>query len=130
MYIYRYIWIGAVMLSACTPDRNDEKLLQEAAAIHNEAIQTAARLDDSLYILLTDTTIQDSVNLYMEAIESWKADLVEVPGNEADHHDELHHHHAPAGNIPITASEMVAVQKTLKVRIDSIAASLRQFRGN
>ena len=129
MYIYRYI-ISAVILTACAHGKDDEKLLNEAAALHNEAIQTAAKLEDSLYILSTDATIQDSVKLYIEAVENWKADLVEVPGNEADHHGEFHHHHAPAGSIPITATEMVAVQRTLKVKIDSIAARVRQFHGN
>ena len=130
MRIYRYILMGAGMLGACTQNKDDDKLLKEAAAIHNDAIQTAAKLEDSIYILSADKMIEDSVGLYIEAIENWKADLVEVPGNETDHHGEFHHHHAPSQIIPITAAEMVAVQKTLKVRIDSIAASLRQFRGN
>lgn len=130
MHIYRYILICAVLLSACTQRKDDDKLLKEAAAIHNEAIQTASKLEYSLNVLSTDTAMQDSAKLYIEAIENWKADLVEVPGNEADHHDEFHHHHAPAENIHITASDMVAVQKTLKVKIDSIATRVRQFHGH
>lgn len=125
MHIYRYILICAVLLSACTQRKDDDKLLKEAAAIHNEAIQTAAELEKRLYILSTDAAIQDSVKLYVEAVENWKADLVEVPGNETDHHGEFHHHHAPAESITITAAEMVAVQRTLKARIDSIAARVR-----
>ena len=130
MYLYRYIITGAVMLTACASGKDDEKLLMEAAALHNEAIQTASVLEDSLYVLAMDSTIRDSAELYIEAIENWRADLVEVPGNEADHHGEFHHHHAPAGSITITAAEMVAVQRTLKVKIDSIAARVRQFHGN
>jgi hypothetical protein len=130
MSIYRYILIGAGMLVACTQSKDDDKLIKEAAAIHNEAIQTALKLEDSLYILAMDTIIQDSIKLYIEAIENWKADIVEVPGNESDHHGELHHHHAPAEMIPITAIEMVVVQSAMKVKIDSIAASFRQFRGD
>jgi hypothetical protein len=130
MQIYRYILIGAVMLGACTQGKEDAKLWSEAAAIHNEAIQTAANLEDSLQVLAMDSTLQDSVKLYIEAIENWKADVVEVPGNEADHHDELHHHHAPPGSITITAAEMIAVQRTLKIRIDSIAARVLQVHDN
>jgi len=130
MYIYRYILICAVVLGACKQGKDDDKLLKEAASLHNAAIRTASKLEDSLYILSTDTTIRDSVKLYIEAIDNWKADLIEVPGNEADHHGEFHHHHAPAGSINITAAEMVAVQRTLKVKIDSIAARARQFHSN
>jgi hypothetical protein len=130
MQVYRYILICAVMLGACRQGTDDEKLLKEAATIHNEAIQTASKLTDSLYVLGKDTTRQDSVKLYIEAIENWKADLVEVPGNETDHHGDFHHHHAPAEAITITAAEMLAVQKALKVKIDSIAARVRQFHGN
>jgi hypothetical protein len=122
--------ICAVALGACTQRKDDDKLLKEAASLHNAAIRTASKLEDSLYILSTDTTIQDSVRLYIEAIDNWKADLVEVPGNEGDHHGEFHHYHAPAGSINITAAEMVAVQRTLKVKIDSIAARVRQFHSN
>ena len=130
MHLYRYILICAWILVACTQGKDDEKLWKEAAAIHNAAIQTASKLEDSLYVLSTDTAMQDSVKLYIEAIENWKADLVEVPGNEADHHGEFHHHHAPAESITITAAEMVAVQRTLKVKIESIATRVRQFHGH
>lgn len=130
MQIYPYILICAAMLGACAGEKDDAKLLKEAAAIHNEVIQTAAKLDDSLYILVMDTTMQDSAKLYIEAIETWKEDLVEVPGNESDHHGDFHHHHEPAGNYSITAIEMVAVQKALKVKIDSIAARVQRFQGN
>lgn len=130
MQVCRYILICAVMLGACKQGKDDEKLLKEAAAIHNDAIQTASKLTDSLYILAKDTTLQDSVKLYIEAIENWKAELVEVPGNETDHHGDFHHHHAPAEAIPITAVEMLAVQRTLKVKIDSIAARVLEFHGN
>lgn len=130
MQLYPYIVIGAVMLGACTRGKDEAKLLKEAAAIHNESIQTAAELEDSLYTLVLDTIMQDSAKLYIEAIETWKEDLVEVPGNEADHHGDFHHHHEPAGNYSITATDMVAVQKTLKVKIDSIAERVYRFRGN
>lgn len=128
MQIYTYILICAVMLGACTREKDDATLLKEAAAIHNEAIQTASELEESLYILALDTMIQDSAKLYLEAIETWREDLVEVPGNEADHHDDFHHHHEPAGNYNITSTEMVAIQKALKVKIDSLAAQIHRFR--
>jgi hypothetical protein len=129
MQIYTYILICAVGLGACVHDKDDARLMREAAAMHNEAIQTA-KLEDTLYILAMDTVLQDSARLYMEAIETWKEDLVEVPGNETDHHGDLHHHHESAGKYSITATEMVAVQKTLKATIDSIAAQVRRFRDN
>jgi hypothetical protein len=128
MQLYPYILTGAVMLGACTRGKDEATLLKEAAGIHNEAIQTAVTLEGSLQILVMDTALQDSAKVYIEAIETWKEDLVEVPGNEADHHDH-HHHHESAGNYSITATEMVAVQKALKVKIDSIAERVHRFRG-
>jgi uncharacterized protein YcfL len=103
-----------LLLSACSLS-HEQKLLQEAADIHNTAVLIAEELEA---ILKQNTIPVDSVSAILAAIEAWENDLVEVPGNEHHHDHEGHNHsHEP---LNVTADEMLQLQLELKYRIERI----------
>lgn len=103
-----------LLLSACSVS-HEQKLLQEAADIHNTALLIAEELEATLK---QNTIPVDSVSAILTAIEAWENDLVEVPGNEHHHDHEGHNHsHEP---VNVTADEMLQLQLELKYRIERI----------
>ncbi|MBX2915801.1 MAG: hypothetical protein KF856_11085 [Cyclobacteriaceae bacterium] len=103
-----------LLLSACSVS-HEQKLLQEAADIHNTALLIAEELEATLK---HNTIPPDSVAAILIDIEAWENDLVEVPGNEHHHDHEGHNHsHDP---VHVTAEEMLQLQLELKQRIEQI----------
>lgn len=102
-------------LVACSTPSNEDKLLQEAADVHNTALLIAEELE----ITLKQNAISaDSASAILAAIEAWENDLVEVPGNTHPHDHEGHNHSHEAVNV--TAEEMLQLQLELKARIEKI----------
>jgi LmbE family N-acetylglucosaminyl deacetylase len=102
-------------LTACSTSSKEDKLLQEAADVHNMALLMAEELETTLK---QNTFPADSASAIRAAIEAWENDLVEVPGNEHHHNHEGHNHsHEP---VHVTAEEMLQLQLELKQRIERI----------
>lgn len=125
MRIYFTLMFGLVL--ACSGlSKEEQKLYDEAAAIHNEAVGQASKLNDQLKKMETDSLIaQDSIVALQAALQAWSEDLIEVPGNDEHHHhgeDEHHHDHSRKGDI--SAQEMLAVQQELKARLVQIEARI------
>ena len=84
-------------------------------------VKKANQIDHRLNELKRDSSVnQDSIVLLSEALERWKLDLVEVPGNDA--HDGDHHGHVHSGNnrLEVTGKELLAIQKALDERLSAI----------
>jgi hypothetical protein len=81
-------------LTACSTSSKEDKLLQEAADVHNMALLMAEELETTLK---QNTFPADSASAIRAAIEAWENDLVEVPGNEHHHNHEGHNSFARAG---------------------------------
>ncbi|MBN8653215.1 MAG: hypothetical protein J0L67_17435 [Cytophagales bacterium] len=102
-------------LTACGASSKEDKVLQEAADVHNTALLMVEELETTLK---QNTFPADSASAILAAIEVWKNDLVEVPGNEHHHEHEGHNHsHEP---VNVTAEEMLQLQLELKQRIEKI----------
>ncbi|MBX2897060.1 MAG: hypothetical protein KF763_16560 [Cyclobacteriaceae bacterium] len=103
-----------LLLSACSVS-HEQKLLQEAADIHNTALLIAEALEATLK---QNIIPPDSASAILTAIEAWENNLVEVPGNE-HHHDHEGHNHSHE-RVNVTAEEMLQLQVELKYRIQQI----------
>jgi hypothetical protein len=130
-----YLLYAAVTLAvACSGiPKEEERLLKEAATIHNSAFDKAGELEEMLENLKSDTTvIADSVEILLKAIEAWESQMVEVPGNE-HHHDhaeegeEHHHHHEHGKTLDVTAQEMLTVQQEMKRQIEAIQVRIENL---
>lgn len=119
---YKFLILLLVLCACGGRNRQDEALLKEAAAIHNQMVILAETLEKKLETLQNDTTHTipaDSITAWMQAIKAWESDLVEVPGNEEHHHhEEGEHHHQ---NTPdVTAEQMLVIQKELNIRLEAL----------
>jgi hypothetical protein len=130
----RYLFLALLSFYACMgPSKEEQKLLTEAATIHNAAYKLAGELEEELEMMRTDTTVNaDSITLLLSAIETWESALVEVPGNEAHHNHEEgeahHHHHEHSKTIDVTPQEMLKVQNELRKQLDVIAQRTNNLR--
>ncbi|MCW5911032.1 MAG: hypothetical protein KIT62_08155 [Cyclobacteriaceae bacterium] len=107
--------VPVLLAWACAAPSQDEKLLKEAADVHNTALQIAEDLESRLK---QEAIPADSAFVILAAIEEWEQDLIEVPGNEHHHDHEGHNHsHEP---VNVTAAEMLELQLELKQRIEQI----------
>ncbi len=118
-----YTLLLGFVLACSGPSKEEQKLFNEAASIHNGAVERAGKLKDQLKRLEEDSLInQDSVLVLLAALNVWSEDLVEVPGNEAHHHhdedDDHHHHHGKQDDI--SAQEMLAVQQEISARLSQL----------
>ena len=113
-----------LLLAACGTPSQEDKLLQEAADIHNTALAIAEELETTLK---QNTISADSASAILAAIEAWENDLVEVPGNE--HHDHEGHNHAHEP-VHVTSQEMLQLQLELKQRIEQIKKRVEALTKN
>jgi len=116
-----FFMVLCMVLSQCTTSKKQDSLLVEAARIHNEAVALAERLETHLNQLAKDTTYKtDSLVTWRIAIENWKRNLVEVPGNEShDLHQHADHDHGKQSP-DLTSEQMLSIQQEMKVQLDSI----------
>lgn len=117
------ILTSIIFLLSCSSKSSEDKRNHEAIILHNSMIKKANQIDLRLNELKYDSSVnQDSVMLLSKALEQWKYDLVEVPGNEEHNHD--HHNHAHNDNkIPeVTEEQMLAIQRELDERLSGIGS--------
>lgn len=114
-------FLSVLILIACTSaEKREAQLLKEASSIHNAMVKDAYELKITLNKLKDDslsTIPSDSIHVLLNLIEAWESELVEVPGNGEHHHVGSHHDHTPP---PVTAGEMLSIQKELKKQFESI----------
>jgi hypothetical protein len=110
----KLLWLVLPLFGGCV--RSEERThLQQAAALHLEAVQIAEALEDQLK---QATILSDSVAVLRAEIEVWEKDLVEVPGFEhTSNHSGHQHLHEP---VQVTAEEMFQLQSESKKRIEQI----------
>lgn len=122
----RYLILTSMIwITACGGASEKEKqLLNEASAVHNQAVALARDLKTHLAQLEMDSTVSvDSVKLWRQLLDQWNEELVEVPGNEHEHdhdHDHSHDHHHHGSPDQVTASEMLDIQRDMKERIEQL----------
>ena len=135
MSVFRLL--GALaLLVACGPSANNETL-QQAADIHNEAIEIGHRTSLLVSQLkqLEDTLSsgqKDSLQIVIRALSEWYETVVEVPGfdhEDRDHHDHSghdhdHHDHDHGDEKNylegLPPEEVLQVQQALKVEVERI----------
>jgi ABC-type nickel/cobalt efflux system permease component RcnA len=109
--------------AACSSKKEDTTVLVKAAEIHNAMMRKSTELQHSLNRLEKFSEVPaDSVALWSSLLDTWKKDVVEVPGNEAhshDDHDHDHHHHGHA-NENLTPEQVLAIQQDLDKRLDQL----------
>jgi hypothetical protein len=110
---YCFKFLG-LLLVACTTASPDDKMLQEAADVHNSALLIATELKLHLQ---QNALVADSVSAIVLAIKDWENDGVEVPGNRHQNHEEHTHSSEP---VQVTAKEMLNLQQEWKARIIDI----------
>lgn len=123
------ILIISLLVLGCTSKSTEAGNNYEAILLHNSMLEKADHIEDRLNELSGDSLVnQDSVDLFTILLQHWKADLIEVPGNEA--HDHVHQGHAHShGTIPdITAEQMLAVQRELDQRLSEIGKRIADLK--
>ncbi|HKK77474.1 MAG TPA: hypothetical protein VJ953_20510 [Saprospiraceae bacterium] len=107
--------VVAFFTSACTTTSEEDKLMQEAFNIHQEAMQVAN--ETRALLTATDQTRKDLQSI-RNRLERWEDDLVEVPGFEHDHdHSHDHDHDHSHSTLELLPEDMLAIQKEF---LDSI----------
>lgn len=116
-----------VVLFACgSGDKRSDELLKVAARLHNEAVSKAGELEAKLN---KAGIAPDSIEIFKQALSEWKANLIEVPGNDHHDHDHNHghdHHHHHKHDVELSPSEMLSIQKVLLHQIDSLLIRFRE----
>lgn len=117
--------ILSLYMIQCSAPKKKDALLEEAAKIHNEAVELAKQLEDELSQLARDTTyMRDSLESWRVAIEKWENNLVEVPGNESHDHKSHDHHYHGKQQSELTSDQILSIQNELKAQIDSIKSRI------
>lgn len=103
----------------CTSlNKEEQRIMNEAAIVHNEMVAQAEALDERLDGIATDTSFpSDSIPVWKRDLALWESELVEVPGNEEEHsHKEGEHHHDHQ-QLNVTAAQMMVIQLELQRRL-------------
>jgi hypothetical protein len=117
MKICKYFLIVFISYSCNSSSQQEEKLLHEAAEIHNEMVHEMQELKQAVHQLQRtskNAAIQDSIPVILSVIEEWEQELVEVPGNEHSHENGEHHHHQ--AKVEVTSQELLNIQRELDGR--------------
>jgi hypothetical protein len=127
MRYFPTLFLSIVLLFAyaCTTTSEDDKLMEEAFNIHEQAMQVAKETKDLLASTDQNKTGLSSIR---ERLERWEDDLVEVPGFDHDHehsHDHDHGHHAELELLP---EDMLAIQQELLDSIKAIRSDLLPYQ--
>jgi hypothetical protein len=118
-----------IILTACTGAKNENQY-EESAGVHNEAIKLGKEVESKFrqieQYIATETpsdAFLDSINSIKEDYLIWTGNLIEVPGNEHDHHDHAghdHHDHDHGSSTNLTPEQMLTVQTELKNQIQEL----------
>jgi hypothetical protein len=138
------------LLWSCNPPK-ENKILQEAAKIHNQAIKIHTEImpqmdelktlsekfknqKDSLSNAQKSTKMLDSLINHIQQIElamqDWMKNIVEVPSNEAHQHSEGAHHHDHSAKVEVSEEEMLAIQKEMLKNIQNIQKTTTELLAN
>ena len=135
-----WLVLFAVCFISCNSSHSKEdELLDEAAKIHNEAVQIEQQIKDKITTLnqqannlkvqgreleANEISFIEQVNNLNASYNYWQENHVEVPGHDDhDHHGHDHghdhdHDHGPA--LEISPEDMLLIQKEFKDSILSI----------
>lgn len=121
----------AVLASGCSgSSRQEERVLKEAAGVHNAMMDELEKIELRLELLRADSTVsKDSVIMWQSELEKWEDEVVEVPGNEEhEEHDEhaKHGHHHDHKRLDVTAAQMLTVQQELSSRLARISDRIQK----
>lgn len=116
-----------LLLFSCGTHRDDQKIMEEAASIHDDALQIAEEAEQQISTLTL--AYPDSVKQFLLEIEQWEENLVEVPGHAHEHRDhEGHtHDHSP---VTLTPEEMLNVQLELRDQIGALKKRIKSLEKN
>lgn len=111
--------IVLLFTSACTTTSEEDKLMEEAFNIHEQAMQVAKETKD---LLASTEQNKPGLQSIRTRLESWEDQLIEVPGFEHNHehnhdHDHGHDHDHSHSTMDLLPADMLAVQKEF---LDSI----------
>lgn len=151
---YLGIFLLTLLMVSCG-GKKDNRLLKEAAAIHEETMQRY----DSLYHELLDKRAEiegridglygdkksanesmlRSIDKSLRILDGWEESVVGVPGYEFDYHHHNHgegdghehHHHSKRDNDQILRGmndrEVLALQKALKARLAEVSQEINNL---
>jgi hypothetical protein len=105
-----------ILLVSCTASPK-ERANHEAIMLHNSILKKADLIKHRLNELLNGNSNvnRDSLRVLIDFFQEWKADLVEVPGNEDHSHHDHGHSYQPAPEV--TSEQMIKIQKELDARL-------------
>lgn len=118
--------LSLAILASCSSNDKTDPLLQEAFAIHQEAMKLHKDVKAELE---KGDLLEADRNKLESRLSGWNERIVEVPGFEHDHHhdhDHDHDHdHGPATKV--TPEHMLAIQQESLDSIKSINQDLLRF---
>lgn len=123
----------------------DQKLLEEAGQIHQQALEIEQKVKPRLEALIQEknriniqgralTEAEIAFVNQVEALEKsyafWEENHVEVPGFEHDHHDHAGHDHSHdhKPGLDVTASDMLLIQQEFRDSITAIQARVEKLK--
>ncbi len=122
--------VFAVLASGCSgASRQEERVLKEAAGVHNAMMDELEKIELRLELLRADSTVsKDSVTLWQSELEKWEGEVVEVPGNEEHegHHEHADGHHHDHKSLDVTAAQMLTVQQELSSRLARLSDRIQK----
>ncbi|WP_020533211.1 hypothetical protein [Flexithrix dorotheae] len=130
------IWmIIALFMMGCSSSQ-DEQLNIQGIEIHNKAMKKGGEMEQKMQKIQqfsesVDPSLQsaflDSVKVLEEDFSTWKANIVEVPGNEHDHHDHEGHDHHHEPNPELTPQMVLEIQQFMLVEIEKLNVRAAQI---
>lgn len=107
---------------ACADSSASDALLEEAFAVHKEAMAHSKEVE----ALISKLPAGDpSVESLKTRLDNWSHDLIEVPGFEHDHQDHDHDHDP---KLELTPEDMLLVQKEMRDSILMIKQAVETMK--
>ncbi len=101
------------------------KLHEEAVSIRNQVADQIAKLEGSTDSLFVEAN-KSNLDSFRISLNVWNEQLVEVPGFEAAHEHEGHHHDHDEP-LDLTPKQHLEVQQHLLSEIKALAESVNQI---
>jgi hypothetical protein len=119
----RILVFSIALATACSNNRGNEVIMEEAARIHNETMMLAVAVEQRINTYESDSmqmVERDSIVRWRTLFEVWEEDVVEVPGNE-EHHAHAGHHHHDHTPPDVTAAQLLEIQQALAKRMADLS---------
>lgn len=131
MQLRRVYRVACVLLMLdCTSKKTQDESFAAAADIHNRMVTRAQELERDIHALMqTPSPATDSLEAVLRDLQSWKDQLVEVPGHEHHEGDDAHgheHHHAPPTQV--TPDQMLLIQRDLDSTLNLLGERLTRIK--